>query len=231
MSDLMNNETFTKVLDETIAKHSMLDHPFYQAWNEGALSKEALTEYSRQYYAHVRNFPIYLSAAHSRCDDIEVRQLLLENLVEEEQGEVNHPELWLRFAEGMGADRDSVRNAELLPQTEASVEQMKSLTTSDKYLHGVAALYAYESQVPDVAKTKREGLNKFYGVEDERTVSYFSVHEEADVLHRAQELEILTKQASDETTRQEVLTAAEAGAKAMWTFLDGCYDAYVATAN
>ena len=34
-----------------------------------------------QYYEHVRNFPIYLSATHSRCDDMEVRQLLLENLV------------------------------------------------------------------------------------------------------------------------------------------------------
>ena len=55
-----------------------------------------------KYYAHVSNFPIYISATHSRCDDIKVRQLLLENLNDEEKGEENHPELWMRFAEGLG---------------------------------------------------------------------------------------------------------------------------------
>ena len=76
---------FIKAVDETIAKFSLLNHPFYKEWTAGSLSKEALTNYSKQYYAHVKNFPVYLSATHSHCDDIEVRQLLLDNLVEEEQ--------------------------------------------------------------------------------------------------------------------------------------------------
>jgi pyrroloquinoline-quinone synthase len=225
----LTQENFIQKLDETIARHSMLKHPFYQAWSEGKLSKDALAEYSKQYYEHVRNFPIYLSATHSRCDDMEVRQLLLENLVEEEQGNDNHPELWLRFAEGMGVERDAVRSATLLPQTQASVDTFKKMTTSDNYLDGVAALYAYESQIPDVARTKREGLRECYGIDDERTVSYFSVHEEADVLHRAQEREILEKKATDDASRQRVLDAAEEGAKAVWTFLDGCYEHFVKT--
>ena len=41
-------------------------------------------------------FPV--SAVRGQCDDLEARQLLLENLVEEEQGPDNHPEL-IRFAE------------------------------------------------------------------------------------------------------------------------------------
>ena len=36
------------------------------------------------------------------------RQLLLENLNEEEKGKENHPELWMRFAEGMGNSRNDV---------------------------------------------------------------------------------------------------------------------------
>ena len=57
-------------IDEAIAKHSMLSHPFYQLWNEGKLEKETLREYAKQYYAHVRAFPTYVSAVHSRCDDL-----------------------------------------------------------------------------------------------------------------------------------------------------------------
>lgn len=227
---MLSNKDFIRKLDETIERHSMLRHPFYQAWIEGALTRGALGEYAKQYYEHVRNFPIYLSATHSRCDDLQVRQLLLENLIEEEKGDVNHPELWLRFAEGLGVDRGDVEKADLLPETVESVNVFKRMTTSDNYLKGVAALYAYESQIPEVAKTKRDGLKACYGIDDERTVSYFSVHEEADVLHRAQEQEILERHADTAEAQQVVLDAAEAGAKAVLKLLDGIYENYVAHA-
>jgi pyrroloquinoline-quinone synthase len=38
---------------------------------------------------------------------------LLDNLIEEEKGSENHPELWLRFAEGLGFDRDSVESSKM----------------------------------------------------------------------------------------------------------------------
>lgn len=217
---------FLDAVDAVVRKHAMLDHPFYQAWNEGRLSKEALREYAKQYYAHVRMFPIYLSATHSRCDDIAVRKLLLENLMEEEHGDENHPELWLRFSDGLGVERDAVRDADLLPKTQASVDAIASLTKSDDYLQGVAALYAYESQIPDVARTKREGLKAYYDLGDPRAVSFFTVHEEADLVHRAQERQILSEKAHDEESRRSVLRAAEASAQALWMFLDGVYEAY-----
>ncbi|GIS54804.1 hypothetical protein Ct9H90mP29_18460 [bacterium] len=31
--------------------------------------------------------------------------MLLDNLIDEERGSENHPELWMRFAEGMGNSR------------------------------------------------------------------------------------------------------------------------------
>ena len=147
-------------IEEAIGQYAMLRHPFYQLWNEGKLSATTLAEYARQYYAHVCAFPTYVSAVHSRCDSLPVRQLLLENLIEEERGADNHPELWLRFAEGLGVSRDQVRSARLLPSTRESVESLKSLTANTDYRLGVAALYAYESQIPEVAKTKRVGLKQ-----------------------------------------------------------------------
>ena len=129
-NDSLTSSTFEIDLLAAVMQHSMLKHPFYVAWSEGKLSREVLQEYAKQYYAHVRAFPTYVSAVHSHCDDIETRQMLLENLVEEEQGTENHPELWLRFAESLGVKREDVMNAELLPQTKESVARLKQLTQS-----------------------------------------------------------------------------------------------------
>ena len=223
----MTNSEFLQKLDETIEHHSLLKHPFYQLWNKGELTRESLAEYAKQYYAHVKAFPTYLSGVHSHCEDSSVRQLLLENLMDEEHGEENHPELWKRFAEGLGVDRDDVESAELLSETRESVNTLKQLTQSEDFIDGVAALYAYESQVPEIAKTKREGLTKFYGIEDSRTVSYFNVHETADVEHSDAERGIITKFCDTEETQNRALDSAEKSAKAMWTFLDGVYENYV----
>jgi len=220
-------EEFLNELDEVISKYAMLSHPFYKCWNEGRLSRATLAEYAKQYYAHVRAFPTYVSATHANCDDIATRQMLLENLIEEERGQENHPELWLRFAEGLGVRRDEVKNAELLDSTKESVNSLREITRNGNYLEGVAALYAYESQIPEVARSKREGLKSFYGMEDERAVSFFRVHEEADVDHSQMERSILSRHSADEEVRKQVLAAAESGAKALWHFLDGVYAAYV----
>lgn len=218
---------FETALCEAVMEYSMLKHPFYVAWTEGKLSKEVLAEYAKQYYAHVRAFPTYVSAVHSQCEEVAIRQELLENLIEEERGDENHPELWLRFAEGLGVNRDDVRNAELLQATEDSVARLKSLTRSEDYRQGLAALYAYESQIPEVARTKREGLKSFYEIDDERAVSFFRVHEGIDVLHQKVEQQILSEKCHTADERERAITAATASAKALWSFLDGVTEAYL----
>lgn len=217
---------FQTDLNNSIERHAMLSHPFYQLWSAGKLDVEVLREYAKQYYAHVKAFPTYVSATHSHCDDVAVRQMLLENLIEEERGENNHPELWLRFAEGLGLSRDEVKNAELLPSTVDSVNRLKGLTQSEDYRRGVAALYAYESQIPEVAKTKRSGLAEFYGIEDSRTVSFFTVHEAADEWHRETELKVLSDACESDADRDTVTQSASEAAKALWDFLTGVQAAY-----
>ncbi|BDU60040.1 hypothetical protein FLA4_04500 [Candidatus Rickettsia kotlanii] len=68
----------------------------------GKLAHSTLQIYTKEYYYHVTAFPRYRSAIHSKCSDIQAKQILLGNLIEEEQGKENHPELWKRFAEGLG---------------------------------------------------------------------------------------------------------------------------------
>src|SRR2546428_13767981 len=95
----------TDRIDELVAERHLLKHPFYVAWTEGRLSLDTLQRYAEQYYNHVAAFPRYLSAIHAQTEDLKVRQHILDNLNDEEQGDKNHPELWLRFAEALGCTR------------------------------------------------------------------------------------------------------------------------------
>lgn len=227
VNELPGTTQFESNLLEAVMEYSMLKHPFYVAWTEGKLSQSVLGEYAKQYYAHVRAFPTYVSAVHSRCDDLQIRQELLENLIEEERGEENHPELWMRFAEGLGVAREDVRDVKLLPATTDSVARLRSLMQSEDYRDGLAALYAYESQIPEVARTKREGLKDFYGIEDERSVSFFRVHEGIDVLHQQIEKQILSEKCKTVDEQRRAVEVAKESAKALWAFLDGVTAAYI----
>ncbi|MDW8226112.1 MAG: CADD family putative folate metabolism protein [Bacteroidota bacterium] len=222
----MDTQQFLQSLDALIGERHMLQHPFYQLWNEGALTLPILQEYAKEYYLHVHTFPTYVSATHARCHDLSIRQMLLENLIEEEQGPDNHPELWIRFAEALGVSREALLQHRYLPQTRIAVELLRELAFRPNPAEGLAALYAYESQVPEVAAVKIEGLKRYYGIADERGLSFFTVHLHADEIHRAVVREALAQLCATESERQRALEAACEAADTLNLLLDGVYQTY-----
>lgn len=204
-------------LHALVAERRLLDHPFYQAWSHGELTQEALRTYATQYYQWVRAFPTWLSAVHANATDLSMRQAILENLIDEERGPDNHPELWLRFADALGLERPAVTGAEPLPETAEAVATMRHLSRDTPAVAGVAALYAYEVQQPDVMRTKREGLTTLYGVTTGH--DYFVVHEERDVEHSADERALLMRHL--EGHEAAVLSAVNTALGATYMILDG----------
>ncbi len=222
----ISSQQFLEQLNNVIKKHHLLEHPFYQMWNEGRLSVTMLQEYAQEYYLQVHNFPTYVSATHAACNDLKIRQMLLENLLEEEQGEANHPELWLRFAEGLGVARKAVLERQYLETTQESVKILKDLARSEEAVQGLAALYAYESQIPEVSTTKIAGLRNFYDIDAEATLEFFQVHEKADEFHSQATGEALLTLCETEQQQQQALVAAEQAAIALNLLLDGVYATY-----
>jgi pyrroloquinoline-quinone synthase len=204
-------------IHEQIAARRLLDHPFYTAWSRGELTREALQTYAEQYYHWVRAFPTWLSAVHSNTADLEARQEILANLVDEEQGTDNHPELWLRFCDALGLDREAVRSAELLPETRDAIAAMRRVCRDEPAVAGLAALYAYESQQPEVMKTKREGLRDRYGITEGH--EYFEVHEVLDVEHSAGERALIERMADG--PEAAIAAAADQALAATYRILDG----------
>jgi pyrroloquinoline-quinone synthase len=206
-------------IDALIAERHLLKHPFYTKWREGTLSREALQEYARQYYAFESTFPRLLSSLHARSEDATVRQSILDNLWDEEHGEANHAELWLRFAEGIGVDRDDVRAAPRNDGTKQLLRTYWSAVTDAPLAAGIAALYAYEGQVPEVATEKINGLRDRYGVDDARTLSFFAVHSTLDVEHSGAERDMIASLAASEADEEAALAATSAALDAWWGFL------------
>lgn len=210
--------SFARQLVQDLAPHHLLKHPFYQAWSAGELSREDLGFYARQYFAHVQAFPRYISATHSQCADLPSRQVLLDNLMDEERGAENHPELWLRFAEGLGQDRQAVQAEEPLPSTQALVDTFMG-QSREGYAQGLGALLAYEHQVPEVAASKLAGLSKFYGITDDRTLHFFQEHMATDTWHTEAAMNLAD--ALDPESQELARQGAQKAAKALWGFLDG----------
>ena len=208
-------------IDAAVENRAMLSHPFYQAWEAGALSKDALAAYAKQYFRHVEAFPRAVSAVHANCPDAAGRRLLAENLAEEEglgEGKDDHASLWLGFAEALGADEAAVRAVRANPETQNLVETFRRLARRS-YASGLAALYAYESQLPAIARTKIKGLVERYDVNSPRALKFFEVHEEADIEHADVCRELLD--ALPQADREEAHAAACELADALRLFLTG----------
>ena len=209
---------FVDKLNNKLDELHLLNHCFYQAWNKGELSRETLKTYAKEYYGHVAAFPRYVAGVISESKEIKPRQILLENLVEEDRGEENHPELWKRFAEGLGVDRATLDGEVNFPQTKALVEGYFDLVKSD-FATGLGALYAYERQTPKVSESKIDGLKNFYNIHDSRTLQFFEVHMKADEWHSDECAQLIAELTEEEKARAAY--GAKKGAKLLLGFLDG----------
>ncbi len=207
-------------IDNDIAEKHLLKHPFYLAWARGELTKEALADYARQYYHHVAAFPTYLSAVHAKCDDQATRKQLLNNLIDEEAGSPNHPELWLQFAEGLDVSAFDVGKSEKWPETKNLIETFRSVCREESTAKGLAVLYAYESQIPAVCESKIDGLKKHYGFTKPKHYQYFTVHIEADREHSAAEREML-RAYIDKQNFESVGASVNRVLDALWEMLSG----------
>jgi len=226
----LENQSFLDRLDEMIDGRSLLDHPYYQAWKAGDLTLEDLRVYAAQYYFFEANFPRYLSAIHTSCSNRDVRQNILENLWDEEHGPENHRKLWLDFCASLGLDERSVEDTRVLETTQALLDSYSAITNEGSFQEGLAAMYAYEAQVPKVAVEKIRGLRENYGIEGEQALKFFEVHGTLDEEHSEREGRDLA--GSTHTAQEPMVEAAlETALDAWWTFLDGVEEKRHATAQ
>ncbi len=93
----MRNAQLLEKIDAAIAEKNLLKHPFYQDWQMGKLSRKLCSFMLRSTIGNVEAFPKHLRVLAARTEG-PIREIILENLAEEENPSRPHPKLWRDFA-------------------------------------------------------------------------------------------------------------------------------------
>jgi pyrroloquinoline-quinone synthase len=139
-------------------------------------------------------------------------------LQDEENKDGDHPKLWKNFAKAMGADENKIEDVKPDSFTKEMINNFFTQARSS-YAEGLASLYTYERQIPEIAETKIQGLKKFYGVSSKEGLEFFEAHKSADVVHRVEcekLLDGLSKEEQEKAEKASLMTA-----KFLWNFLSG----------
>ena len=201
-------KTIWERIEEARARWNVLEHPFYERWSAGDLSREELARYSGQ-YRHATEAIARLSADAADAAPEDERHELRRHAKEE----AAHVALWDGFVDEIGGEIGAEPTAE-------TRECVDAWTAADGFLPTVVRLYAIESGQPPISHTKRAGLAAHYGVGDGDGNAYFRVHEERDLEH-AEEGRALIERHLDGEDEDLLVGAAESAFRANWRLLDG----------
>jgi pyrroloquinoline-quinone synthase len=195
-------------IEQARNRWNVLEHPFYQRWSAGELSREELARYSSQYR--------HATAALARlCADV------ADSAPEEERAELRrhadeekaHIALWDGFVEAVGGEVGAEPTAE-------TQECVDTWSAGEDRLSKLVRLYAIESGQPAISRTKREGLAAHYEIGDGPGNEYFRVHEIADVGHATEGRSLIEAHLAG-ADPDALVEAAEAVFKTNWRLLDG----------
>lgn len=203
-------------IDSEIEKRSLLKHSFYQMWSEGRLTVDHLQGYSKEYFQLVKAVPKFVEGIAKGTDN--------QDIADNAKEEAEHVEPWVRFASALGVSRNDLVNYAGADKTNAAVAKMMGLASAS-FEEAVAAMYAYEMELPKISRSKIDGLKKFYRMDSEDATKYFEIHEEADVRHAQVWREILQKIPADR--QQGAFAAAVESLKAQNMLLDSVQEKYV----
>jgi pyrroloquinoline-quinone synthase len=196
-------------LDALRERWNVLEHPFYQRWSNGELSRDELAFYAGEYRHAVVALADAIDGAAATAEP-EIKAQLIEHAAEE----TAHVDLWDDFARALDADLDRAPRAE----TESCVA---AWTAGTDTLEGLVAAYTVESGQPEIAKTKLEGLIERYAfVEEGPATEYFALHSDRDHEHAAQSRALIEERLAD-ADQDRLLAVAEGVLKGNWELLDG----------
>jgi pyrroloquinoline-quinone synthase len=223
----MPGVTFVEELRATIdAGRAFGRHPLWLRIAEGRLPRTALAPFAVQFFLQVREFPRAVSALHARCPDARERVELAESLYEEETGRisgcnVSHPELFIRFGEGVGVPRDAMVAGAPLPTTAALIAWFERSTRELPFIEGAAATnLAAEGQVPGAFGPFARALERNYEC-TRAAVAFWDVHEHADREHSAIGDHIVVRMATTPALQADVRRAVMRSLELWWRFFDG----------
>lgn len=165
--------TTLAVFDDLIAERSLLKHPFYVKWSKGELTMDDMNIYAKEYFHLASKIPGIVERVKVRATEQspEMQAMIQENMEEEQE----HVDLWKRFANSLGISNEELEAYQPSQTVQDAVNALEEVAEGT-FEDGIAAMYALEKELPDIAATKKEGLCEYYGLESEDAHIYFDEH-------------------------------------------------------
>lgn len=211
-------------IDQEVDKKSLLKHSFYKMWSNGELSIDHLQGYSLEYFQLVKVVPELVNNILLKMGESKLSSIVEESKKEEE----SHVEPWIRFAGSLGVKKNDLLNYVCDENTKKAVSSLLDLTRNSLD-EAICAMYAYEMDLPNISKSKIEGLNKFYNLSSSDSRNYFEIHQEADIRHAEIWRNMIRK--IPDNKYESCIDSAVKSLNAQNLLLDAVYEKYVKPFN
>jgi len=200
-------------LEAVRSRWNVLEHPFYQRWTSGELTRDELAVYAGE-YRHAVVALADAAASAARATETEAPELRA-GLQRHAAEEFEHIALWDGFLHAVGGSVDAEPAAETV-----ACARSWSGDGDRPLLESLVTLYAIESGQPAVSETKRAGLLDRYGFERGPATAYFDLHAELDIEHAAAARAAIEPRLGGADV-DALIARAEAALRGNWELLDG----------
>ena len=205
-------------------KHSK-NHPFFELWARGELSKEQTALYCLQHYHFVSEYLNWMAYEASQVPHRDVKTYLYENLGDEENPEDRHLDMLTDYVVATGLKRDSVERSAVLPGTEGLQNWGWRMVYQKPWQAALAGMFiGLESQFLDICKKLVPALHKHYGYKSgAREIRFFEEHIGADEIHAGKGFAIVEKYCTTPELQELALKTVEEATIRRWRYMNGIY--------
>jgi pyrroloquinoline-quinone synthase len=233
VTELLTEEEFRQALKDAMTGREAKDASFSQAWAQGKLERKHFARWAENHYHYVGPFADYLAYMYANTPDTATfaKDFLLQNMWEEEIGDVRHTDLLIRFAEACGTTREAVQDpSNVTAVTRGLQSWCYAVSIREPFVVACAALVVgLESQVPSIYRKQLPPLldPDVYGfTEDE--AEFFDLHITSDEIHGERGFQIVVKYADTPELQQRCIEITRDGADMRFAYTKALYDTYVA---
>ena len=172
--------------DQVLAEISILDNPYFNSLQNGAMSRASFCQSQRQFYFAVNYFSRPMSALMMRLPTAQQRLGILANVLEE-HGEFKpaafHEATFRRFLQAAGNDQE-LDSAPMEPAVHAFNAALMSACLADELQVGIACLGIIEYAFADISALIGNAVVQRSWVKQAELVHY-SLHAKIDKQHAA----------------------------------------------
>ena len=217
--------TFRDQLIAARDKRHSKNHPFFDLWEQGKLTKEQTAVYCIQHYHYVTDYINWLADEASQIPHRDVKAYLFENLGDEESPEDRHLDMLTDYVVACGLKREDVENGKVLPSTEALQNWGWCLVYQWPWPAALVGMFiGLESQFLDICKKVVPALHKHYGwPRGAKQIRFFEQHITADEIHGEKGFAIVDKYCVTPELKEMALKTIEDATQKRWRYMNGIY--------